>query len=222
MTDSPRPRGRPKGTGINDREILAAIIRRLSADAGMRPTTAIRLAGITDPSVLRRLREKLKLVNVAETPETKSALPLSPLPMSPRAARHAGPRKSPLRETSRAAKPSSAAATPVAKTPRIQDNPTPPSQSSSQLPPADEASLITDTNTHAERPTAAAPTQAPPPDPQLEALRLSAEAAAAMSRLYLHCLTFAFQTNPMSLALRSQTMMSQWMAGFISSQMKTE
>ena len=40
-----------------------------------------------------------------------------------------------------------------------------------------------------------------------------------MSRLYLHCITFAAQTNPMSLALRSQTVMSQWIAGMLTAQM---
>jgi len=49
-------------------------------------------------------------------------------------------------------------------------------------------------------------------DPQLEAMRLAAEAAAAMSRLYLHCLTYANQVSPLAIAMRGQAMSTQWFA----------
>jgi hypothetical protein len=53
-------RGRPKGTGINDAETLATIVAFMAADQDLKPTTAIKKAGVTDPSIVRRLREKLK------------------------------------------------------------------------------------------------------------------------------------------------------------------
>lgn len=58
--DVRRPRGRPKGTGIDDRASLTQIVALMRSDAALRATTAIRLAGVTDPSVIRRLRDKLK------------------------------------------------------------------------------------------------------------------------------------------------------------------
>lgn len=54
------PRGRPVGTGIDDSERLALLRARLAADPKLKPTTAIKALGITDPSSIRRLRDKLK------------------------------------------------------------------------------------------------------------------------------------------------------------------
>lgn len=51
-------RGRPKGTGINDHETLLKIAALISANPSMKRTTAIKQAGITNPSVVRRLRDK--------------------------------------------------------------------------------------------------------------------------------------------------------------------
>ena len=53
-----RKRGRPKGTGINDRETLLKIAHLIAANPQMKRTTAIKQAGITNPSVIRRLRDK--------------------------------------------------------------------------------------------------------------------------------------------------------------------
>lgn len=53
-------RGRPKGSGINDDKILAKINGLLAKDPDLKATTAIKMAGITDPSSIRRLRDKLK------------------------------------------------------------------------------------------------------------------------------------------------------------------
>lgn len=63
----PRRRGRPKGTGINDTAILGRINALMAANAALKPTTAIKQAGVTDPSIVRRLREKLK-PNTSDTP----------------------------------------------------------------------------------------------------------------------------------------------------------
>lgn len=55
-------RGRPKGTGLDDTSRIRQIEALLDADPGLKPTTAIKAIGITDPSVIRRLRDKLALV----------------------------------------------------------------------------------------------------------------------------------------------------------------
>ena len=53
-------RGRPVGSGIDDRERLSQIAQMLASNPEMKPTTAIRAIGIVDPSAVRRLRDKLK------------------------------------------------------------------------------------------------------------------------------------------------------------------
>jgi hypothetical protein len=51
-------RGRPPGTGKNDTDRLLKIASLMAADPGLRPTTAIKQIGETDPSTIRRLRDK--------------------------------------------------------------------------------------------------------------------------------------------------------------------
>ena len=51
-------RGRPKGTGINDQTLLIEIASILLANPDKKRTTAIKDVGISDPSVIRRLRDK--------------------------------------------------------------------------------------------------------------------------------------------------------------------
>ena len=58
MSDEKRARGRPKGSGIDDRERLLAIGRAIEESPGLKPTTAIRNLGYSDPSTIRRLRDK--------------------------------------------------------------------------------------------------------------------------------------------------------------------
>ena len=61
MSDQRRQRrGRPKGTGINDWEKLLAIAAVMEKDPKLRVTTAIKQIGYTDPSTIRRLRDKFK------------------------------------------------------------------------------------------------------------------------------------------------------------------
>ena len=61
MTASNARRGRPKGSGINDQQRLAEIAQLIGSNPRMRPTTAIKAIGITDPSAIRRLRDKFNL-----------------------------------------------------------------------------------------------------------------------------------------------------------------
>lgn len=58
MQTAKRQRGRPKGTGINDRDTLMRIAEIVAANPSLKPTTAIKQAGITNPSTIRRLRDK--------------------------------------------------------------------------------------------------------------------------------------------------------------------
>ncbi len=209
MTDTPRPRGRPKGTGIDDRDSLRAIVTLLSRDPALKPTTAIRQSGVTDPSVVRRLREKLKATAIAPAgPKRKSAQ--SPVRPTASISLHRLPSAPEEKSSSSDAK---RRRTPAAGSPAQADTYEAPS-------PAPGTSAET-SSAAASAPQAEPQLTTPLADPQLEALRLSAEAAAAVSRLYLHCMNYAAQTNPMSLALRSQTVMNQWIAGLLSGSMPT-
>ena len=60
MSDKRRQRGRPKGTGINDWERLLTIASVMEKDPTLKVTTAIKQLGFSDPSVIRRLRDKFK------------------------------------------------------------------------------------------------------------------------------------------------------------------
>ena len=53
-------RGRPKGTGIDDSDRILRLIELLRVHPELRPTTAIRVMGFSDPSAIRRLRDKYK------------------------------------------------------------------------------------------------------------------------------------------------------------------
>jgi hypothetical protein len=61
MLHSPSRRGRPKGTGIDDSDRIARLDELLRVHPELKPTTAIRLMGYSDPSAIRRLRDKYKI-----------------------------------------------------------------------------------------------------------------------------------------------------------------
>lgn len=61
---APRRRGRPKGTGIDDTTLLRQITSLMANDPALKPTTAIKKIGIDNPSIVRRLREKLKVTKI--------------------------------------------------------------------------------------------------------------------------------------------------------------
>jgi hypothetical protein len=72
MTPTKASRGRPKGTGLNDAAQLQAIADLIAADPALKPTTAIKTLGITDPSIIRRLRDKYHL----EADKLQTGLPV--------------------------------------------------------------------------------------------------------------------------------------------------
>ncbi len=53
--------GRPKGSGLDDRQQLETLAALLAANPKLKPTTAIRSLGVEDPSAIRRLRDKFRL-----------------------------------------------------------------------------------------------------------------------------------------------------------------
>jgi len=58
MSSEKRSRGRPKGSGIDDSQRLLDIGHLIETSPGLKPTTAIRKLGFSDPSTIRRLRDK--------------------------------------------------------------------------------------------------------------------------------------------------------------------
>lgn len=68
-------RGRPKGTGIDDKTRLETIARLLADDPSLKPTTAIKSIGITDPSAIRRLRDKFHEFSSGEAGPMSAAAP---------------------------------------------------------------------------------------------------------------------------------------------------
>ena len=75
MASAAARKGRPKGSGIDDSQQLARIAALLAADPKLRPTTAIRLLGIEEPSVIRRLRDKYRAHQAAMQEAARSQSP---------------------------------------------------------------------------------------------------------------------------------------------------
>ena len=109
-------RGRPKGSGIDDSARPPAIARLNAAQPHQKPTTAIKSLGITDPSVIRRLRDKFAemrasvVAAAAEIPELPSAAARPPaLQPGKAAARHRAVAARAHSETRRTAEPAQGA-----------------------------------------------------------------------------------------------------------------
>ncbi len=75
-----KKRGRPKGTGIDDARRLQDIARLIAAEPGIKPTTAIRSLGYSNPSVIRRLRDKLNADFATLLVEARQDIGLAPPP----------------------------------------------------------------------------------------------------------------------------------------------
>lgn len=82
MSEGKSRRGRPVGTGIDDRARLATVAELIAADPTLKPTTAIKSLGVSDPSVIRRLRDKFNLMRVELMAEIEAATrtPAQPRP----------------------------------------------------------------------------------------------------------------------------------------------
>ncbi len=79
-----RKRGRPKGTGINDHEMLLKIAALLAADPAKKRTTAIKEIGVSNASVVRRLRDKYQVEEMHLMAEiAAAAAPVAAAPVAP-------------------------------------------------------------------------------------------------------------------------------------------
>jgi hypothetical protein len=78
MSQTRSQRGRPKGTGLNDHARLMAVAELIAKNPELKPTTAIKSIGVSDPSTIRRLRDKFhsvknELVAELDAPSEKQA-----------------------------------------------------------------------------------------------------------------------------------------------------
>lgn len=106
-------RGRPKGTGVDDKARLEAVTKLLRANPAMRPTTAIKAIGVEDPSAIRRLRDKYsaRQQETAVTPTRQQAVALGAIKDPKRTAK---PAVKPRAHAKKAAPPLSVPPSPVA------------------------------------------------------------------------------------------------------------
>ncbi|CCB67752.1 MULTISPECIES: hypothetical protein [unclassified Hyphomicrobium] len=85
MLHAPVRRGRPKGTGIDDSDRIARLDELLRVHPEMKPTTAIRMMGYSDPSAIRRLRDKYKVfamkARIELAKEMRTAVPVAAEPI---------------------------------------------------------------------------------------------------------------------------------------------
>lgn len=89
---SPRRRGRPIGDGIDDTAVLVEAARRILASTaaghGLRPTTAMKLAGCeTDETTLRRLQRKWLKRSAIYLEAAGPERPVAPMPLRHREVR---------------------------------------------------------------------------------------------------------------------------------------
>jgi hypothetical protein len=75
MSEKTACRGRPKGSGIDDSRHLEEIARLIDTNPSLKPTTAIRTLGVSDPSVIRRLRDKFSVARQEFAADLAKAAP---------------------------------------------------------------------------------------------------------------------------------------------------
>lgn len=95
MSEGKSRRGRPVGTGIDDRARLATVAELIAADPTLKPTTAIKSLGVSDPSVIRRLRDKFNLMRGELMAEIEAAA-RTPAPPRPAARSKSGGEPHPI------------------------------------------------------------------------------------------------------------------------------
>lgn len=93
MVDTKTKRGRPIGTGIDDSDRIARLAELIRTQPDLKPTTAIRVMGFSDPSTIRRLRDKYKAAQAVAFPAASANTPVPGAvraPKKPDAVRLAG------------------------------------------------------------------------------------------------------------------------------------
>lgn len=201
-------RGRPKGTGIDDRMQLQRVAALMAGDPDLKPTTAIKSIGVNDPSIIRRLRDKFHearhelMADVAtpaagtkrETPAASVAVPTPVIARDKTAIiarrdKAEAARAIPARINSQAvrksataeAQPTKASAKPVAAAPAApQTKAEAPAPAASARTKTDPAANATATTKSAAAPTAASTTAAPaaPSSPPVSATHANADPAS--------------------------------------------
>lgn len=78
MIETKARRGRPIGTGIDDSDRIERLAELLKTQPDLRPTTAIRVMGFSDPSTIRRLRDKYKACQTSSQTSSLSSNPAAP------------------------------------------------------------------------------------------------------------------------------------------------
>lgn len=115
MEERKTTRGRPKGSGIDDRQTLMKIAAIIAAEPNKKRTTAIKQIGINNPSHIRRLRDKFNeqadsLISSVKGGASKiktngSAISATPAPAAKKAAtKKAAPRKAIAKTAKKTAK----------------------------------------------------------------------------------------------------------------------
>jgi hypothetical protein len=84
MVETKARRGRPIGTGIDDSDRIARLAELLKTQPDLKTTTAIRVMGFSDPSTIRRLRDKFKAFQISAS---------NPAAHTPPSSAHLAPRK---------------------------------------------------------------------------------------------------------------------------------
>ncbi|MBY0224309.1 MAG: hypothetical protein K2Q28_00705 [Hyphomicrobium sp.] len=177
MAQKTAARGRPKGTGLDDAGPLAAIAELIAANPGMKPTTAIKALGFTDPSTVRRLRDKYQ----QRRTHHQAAAPSLPAASTPHrtnnviALRARGPAV--RRDTAPAPENTGASLT-------------------SHAPTGEDASPVTDEHPAQPQPSA---------KPDLFVAAYAASIATAKTAIHLHykSLWYAFHWSPFACAIRN-------------------
>lgn len=197
----PPSRGRPKGTGLDDQAVLAKLAALLKADHKLSPTAAIRKAGITNASIIRRLRDKLKTASnpvaparraaPAPTAKAKQRKPAGVPPKQPQPRKAAAQRATPA--------PATRKSEPIQVSSKAS-NPTPQPQQAATPPPS----------TSAQPPQPAAPTSGL--FQNAAALRISLETAAAMARMQRQVFDQTLTATPLGTILRAQSMFAEFIA----------
>src|SRR5918992_1384523 len=92
-------RGRPKGSGKDDWSRLQQVAALIAANPALKPTTAIKRIGVTDPSVVRRLRDKFHLAEDELLTTVRRARASKPSRQAPKRSSAPGPgAPAPVRE----------------------------------------------------------------------------------------------------------------------------
>jgi hypothetical protein len=201
-------RGRPKGTGIDDRPILVQISGLLKTNRKLNPTAAIRSIGITDASVVRRLRNKLKQPTSVTRTEKKA-------PTIPKKQLRSQKAPASIKKTIRPkAAPLLKKQLPPIKSVISPKKPLPKKAKLGLVQPPKIEPLQPKPEPATNQPNFDKPASAQPETNRsnVDALRLTLETAVAMSRIQRQLFDQAIANTPLGLIYKSQAMFAEFIA----------